>query len=53
MFAPLNVAITGGSAAKLLMSFAPIEYVLKNSAVAYIQHDIGGTPVGVPFADGG
>ncbi|WAJ46181.1 acyltransferase [Mycobacterium sp. Aquia_216] len=53
VFAPLNVAITGGSAAKLLTSFAPIEYVLKNSAVAYIQHYVGGTPVGVPFADGG
>jgi peptidoglycan/LPS O-acetylase OafA/YrhL len=53
VFAPLNVAITGGSAAKLLLSTAPIEYVAKNSAVAYIQHYVGGTPVGVPFADGG
>jgi peptidoglycan/LPS O-acetylase OafA/YrhL len=53
VFAPLNVAITGGSAAKLLMSSAPFEYVIKNSAVAYIQHYVGATPVGVPFADGG
>jgi peptidoglycan/LPS O-acetylase OafA/YrhL len=53
LFAPLNVAFTGGSAAKLLTSFAPFEYVLKNSAVAYLQHYIGGTPAGVPFADGG
>jgi peptidoglycan/LPS O-acetylase OafA/YrhL len=53
VFAPLNVAVTGGSAAKLLMSNAPIEFVVKNSAVAYIQHFVDGTPVGVPFPEGG
>lgn len=53
VFAPLNAAIAGGSAVRLLRSFAPFEYVLKNGAVAYIQHFIGGTPRGVPFAVGG
>ncbi|WP_297776815.1 acyltransferase [Mycobacterium sp.] len=51
VFAPLSVAIQGGSAAKLLGSTAPLEYVLKNSAVAYLQHDVGGTPRGVPGGD--
>lgn len=50
VFAPLSVAIQGGSAAKLLLSNAPIGYVLKNSAVAYLQPDVGGTPLGVPRA---
>lgn len=53
VFAPLNLALNGGSATELLTSSAPIEYVLKNSAVAYLHHYVGGTPVGVPFADGG
>ncbi|MCV7165534.1 acyltransferase family protein [Mycobacterium stomatepiae] len=53
VFAPLNMAITGGSATKLLTSFAPIEFVLKNSGVAYIQHFVGATPRGVPFPEGG
>lgn len=44
VFAPISVAIQGGSASKLLLSTGPIEYVLKNSAVAYLQHDVGGTP---------
>ncbi|TAM63094.1 acyltransferase [Mycobacterium sp.] len=51
VFAPLSVAIQGGSAAKLLGSTAPLEYVLKNSAVAYLQHDVGGTPRDVPGGD--
>lgn len=53
VFAPLNLALNGGSAGELLTSSAPIEYVLKNSAVAYLHHNVGDTPVGVPFADGG
>lgn len=50
VFAPLSVAIQGGSGAKLLLSSAPIEYVLKNSAVAYLQGSVGGTPLGIPRA---
>jgi peptidoglycan/LPS O-acetylase OafA/YrhL len=50
VFAPLSLAIQGGSAAKLLLSTAPIEYVLKNSAVAYLQHGVGETPHGIPGA---
>ncbi len=49
-FAPLSVAIQGGSATKLLLSNAPIEYVLKNSAVAYLHPSVGGTPFGVSRA---
>jgi peptidoglycan/LPS O-acetylase OafA/YrhL len=49
VIAPIGVAIQGGSAAKLLMSTGPIEYVLKNSAVLNLAHDVGGTPLGVPF----
>lgn len=45
-FAPLSVAIQGGSVGKLLGSTAPLEYVLKNAAVAYLQPDVGGTPHG-------
>ncbi|OBG94664.1 acyltransferase [Mycobacterium sp. E3251] len=43
VFAPISVLIEGGSALKLLRSIAPIEYVLKNSAVAYLQPNIAGT----------
>lgn len=43
VFAPLSLAIQGGSAAKLLGSTAPLEYVLKNSAIAYLQPTIDGT----------
>jgi peptidoglycan/LPS O-acetylase OafA/YrhL len=49
VIAPISVAIQGGSAAKLLLSAGPIEYVLKNSAVAYLQFNVGGTPRGVPI----
>ncbi|ASW90909.1 acyltransferase family protein [Mycobacterium marseillense] len=48
VFAPLSVAIQGGSAAKLLLSSAPIEYVVKNSAIAYLHPGVGGTPHGTP-----
>jgi peptidoglycan/LPS O-acetylase OafA/YrhL len=50
VIAPIGVAIQGGPAAKLLLSRAPIEYVLKNSAVAMLKPDIGGTPQGVPWS---
>lgn len=52
VIAPLGVAIQGGSFAKLLMSSAPIEYVVKNSAVVWAQPGIGGTPNGVPWPHG-
>lgn len=50
VIAPLGVAIQGGSAGKLLMSAAPFEYVLENSAVAYVHLDVGGTPSGIPVS---
>jgi peptidoglycan/LPS O-acetylase OafA/YrhL len=50
VIAPIGVAIQGGSAAKLLLSAGPIEYVLKNSAVAYLQFNVGGTPRGLPIS---
>lgn len=50
VFAPLSVAIQGGSGSKLLLSTAPIEYVLKNSAVAYLHASVGSTPLGIPRA---
>jgi peptidoglycan/LPS O-acetylase OafA/YrhL len=49
VIAPIGVAIQGGSAARLLLSSAPVKFVVKNSAVAYVQFDIGGTPRGIPF----
>ncbi|WP_375488800.1 acyltransferase family protein [uncultured Mycobacterium sp.] len=48
VIAPIGVVIQGGSAAKLLQSTGPIQYVLENSAVAYVRPDIGGTPRGIP-----
>jgi peptidoglycan/LPS O-acetylase OafA/YrhL len=48
VIAPIAVAIQGGSVAKLLMSTSPIEYVLKNSGLIYLQRFIDGTPHGVP-----
>jgi peptidoglycan/LPS O-acetylase OafA/YrhL len=50
VIAPLSVAIQGGSAMGLISSGAPLEYVLKNSAVALVKFDIDGTPRGIPFA---
>lgn len=49
VIAPIAVAIQGGSAAKLLLSRAPFEYVLRNSTTSIYLPDVGGTPVGVPF----
>lgn len=48
VIAPISVAMQGNSAAKLLLSRAPIEYVVKNSAVLLVQQGIGGTPHGIP-----
>jgi peptidoglycan/LPS O-acetylase OafA/YrhL len=48
VIAPISVAIQGNSAVKLLLSRAPIQYVLDNSAVLLVKQDIGGTPHGVP-----
>lgn len=52
VFAPLSVVIQGGSAAKLLASTGPLAYVVKNSAVAYLQPTIEGTLHGVPMGPG-
>ena len=49
VIAPIALAIQGGSAAKLLVSPAPFTYVLGNSAVQVLQHDIEGTPSGIPW----
>jgi peptidoglycan/LPS O-acetylase OafA/YrhL len=49
VIAPIAVATQGGSATKLLLSRAPFEYVLGNSAVQLLKHDIAGTPRGVPW----
>lgn len=50
VIAPISVAIQGDSAKELISSGAPLEFVLKNSAVALVKFDIGGTPRGVPNA---
>lgn len=50
VFAPVSVAIQGGSPMTLLGSTGPIEYILKNSALAYLQQSVAGTPHGVPAA---
>ncbi|OBH44697.1 acyltransferase family protein [Mycobacterium mantenii] len=50
VFAALSVAIQRGSVRELLSSGAPLEYILKNSAVAYVHLDIGGTPRGIPHS---
>lgn len=49
VIAPIGVAIQGGSAAALLLSTEPFEYVIKNSAVAWVQPGIGDTPNGIPW----
>jgi peptidoglycan/LPS O-acetylase OafA/YrhL len=49
VIAPVGVAIQGGSATNLLLSRAPFEYVLGNSAVDLLKHDIAGTPRGIPW----
>jgi peptidoglycan/LPS O-acetylase OafA/YrhL len=49
VFAPLSVAIQGGSPTKLLLSSAPTEYVVKNSTLlSALALDVAGTPHGVP-----
>lgn len=49
VIAPLGLALQGGRATKLLLSSAPIEYVVKNSTLmSALALDIGGTPRGVP-----
>jgi peptidoglycan/LPS O-acetylase OafA/YrhL len=50
IIAPVSVLIQGGSPMKLLLSAAPIEYVLKNSALVQLQYDVGGTPRDIPYA---
>lgn len=47
--APVGVAIQGGSPGKLLLSRAPIEYVLNNAVLNIYHAGIAGTPRGVPF----
>jgi peptidoglycan/LPS O-acetylase OafA/YrhL len=47
--APIALVIQGGSAAKLLLSRAPFDYVLDNSAVLLLKNDIAGTPSGIPY----
>lgn len=48
--APLSLLIQGESPLRLLMSSAPVEYVLKNIGLIQLQAGIDGTPRGVPFA---
>ncbi|OYN75032.1 acyltransferase family protein [Mycolicibacterium sphagni] len=48
VIAPIGVAIQGGSAGKLLLSPAPFEYVVGNSAVMLTQQGVGATPSGIP-----
>jgi peptidoglycan/LPS O-acetylase OafA/YrhL len=50
VIAPIGVWVQGGSVSKLLLSGAPLEFVLENSAVALVKFDIGGTPRGVPVS---
>jgi peptidoglycan/LPS O-acetylase OafA/YrhL len=49
VIAPIGVAIQGGSATKLLMSTAPIGYVLNNAVLNVYHAGIAGTPLGVPW----
>ena len=49
VIAPIGVAIQGGSAKKLRMSAAPIEYVLNNAVLNVYHGSIAGTPSGVPW----
>jgi peptidoglycan/LPS O-acetylase OafA/YrhL len=48
VIAPIGVAIQGGSAARLITSGGSLRFVVRNSAVAYVQFDIAGTPTGIP-----
>jgi peptidoglycan/LPS O-acetylase OafA/YrhL len=49
VIAPVGVALQGEPALKLLLSRAPIMYILKNSGVWMYQYDVGGTPRGIPW----
>lgn len=49
VIAPIGVAIQGGSAARLLLSPAPITYWLNNAVLNIYQEGIDGTPKNVPF----
>jgi peptidoglycan/LPS O-acetylase OafA/YrhL len=49
VIAPVGVAIQGGQAMRMLLSAAPFEYVLANSAVATLKVDVAGTPQGIPY----
>ncbi|TAM65965.1 acyltransferase [Mycobacterium sp.] len=49
VIAPIGVAIQGGSPAKLLLSPAPIQYVLNNAVLNVYHTGIDGTPRNVPF----
>jgi peptidoglycan/LPS O-acetylase OafA/YrhL len=48
VIAPIGVALQGGSASRLITSGGPLKFVIRNSAVAYVQFDIAGTPTGIP-----
>jgi peptidoglycan/LPS O-acetylase OafA/YrhL len=50
VIAPIGVALQGGPARDLLLSTAPIKYVLTNCAVYMFQYDVGGTPLGTPWS---
>ncbi|MCK8643364.1 acyltransferase family protein [Mycobacterium colombiense] len=49
VIAPIGVAIQGGSAVRLLLSPAPITYVLNNAGLNVYHAGIDGTPKNVPF----
>lgn len=49
VIAPIGVAIQGGSAKDLLLSTAPIEYVLNNAVLNVFHSGIAGTPNDVPW----
>lgn len=49
VIAPIGVAIQGGSAARLLLSPAPITYWLNNAVLNVYHASIDGTPKNVPF----
>ena len=48
VIAPIGIAIQGGPVWNLLNAGGPLRFVVRNSAVAYVQFDIGGTPTGIP-----
>lgn len=49
VIAPIGVAIQGGSAVRLLLSPAPITYLLNNAVLNVYHAGIDGTPKNVPF----